>query len=82
MRFVCQCTVNNGSTNEYSRRLDDFGRAVTDLPPTQDSDREGATKASPQAKAANRDVRTVATRMLLLLLENADVAADMPMLSS
>ena len=57
----------NGSTVEYSRRLDGFGRApATDLP-THDVDRDGATKASPQAKAAKRVVRNVATRMLMVV---------------
>ena len=52
---------------KHSRRLDDFGRPpATDLP-THDADRDGATKASPQEKAAKRVVRTVTTRILIVV---------------
>ncbi len=55
----------DGSTIVYSRRLDDFGRPpATDLP-THVADRDGATKASPQAKAAKRVVRSVVARILI-----------------
>lgn len=53
------------STVVYSRRLDDLRRSLaTDLP-THVADRDGATKASPQAKAAKRVVRNVVARILI-----------------
>lgn len=53
------------STVVYSRRLDDLRRSLaTDLP-THVADRDGATKASPQAKAAKRVVRKVVARILI-----------------
>ena len=57
--------MDDASTITHSRRLD-FGRPpATDLP-THDADRDGATKASPQEKAATRVVRTVITRILIV----------------
>lgn len=58
----------NKSTSEYSRRVEDLGRApVTDLP-THVADRDGETKASLLAKAAKRVERTAAARILTIML--------------
>ena len=59
-------TYMDGSTKGYSRRPGDLGRApATDLP-TYDADRDGATRASQQAKTTKRVVRTLATRMMMV----------------